>query len=347
MRDVAELAGVATMTVSRVLNDSAPVTPRVRQRVLDAIEQLHYHPNPVARSLRRARSNSIGIVVPNFYDPFFAICAHEVSVVAKKHGYFVMVTASDESAEEEYIGANTMRMNHVEGIVVIPATVGKSRLDAPEFGATHIVSLDRPVKGAGIHNVLVENRKGAEEAVEHLIGHGHKRIGFLGLSDKLFTMKTRYEGYRKTMLKNGLEAGRFFGCPTEDEAYEAIARMMDVQKPPTAIFTANNVTTRLALCALSRHRLRIPQDLALIGFDDFETADILDPPITVVRQPIKQLGRVGAELLISRLQGKDVAPSSKPIVLPVELVIRESCGCKRRSLKTEKVSVKATASRKS
>ncbi len=338
MRDVAALAGVATMTVSRVLNDSAPVTQGVRERVLDAISRLKYQPNPVARSLRRARSNSIGIIVPNFYDPFFASCAHEVSVVAKKYGYFVTVTASDESTEEEYKGANTMLMNHVEGIVVIPAAAGKPRLDAPEFRATHIVSLDRPVKGVVTHSVLVENRKGAEQGIQHLIGHGHKRVGFLGLSEKLFTLKTRYEGYCHTMVKNGLEAGDFFGCLNEDEAYEAIGRMMDVAEPPTAIFTANNVTTRNVLCALNRHKLRIPRDLAVVGFDDFEMADILNPPVTVVRQPIRELGRVGAELLIALLQGRKVAPSKRSIVLPVELVIRESCGCKPRPGKMTKKS---------
>ena len=328
MRDVAELAGVATMTVSRVLNESAPVTEQVRERVLEAIKRLNYKPNPVARSLRKARSNSIGIIVPNFYDPFFAICAHEVSVVAKKHGYYVTVATSGEHADEEYIGANTMVMNQVDGLVVIPASRGRQRFDSPEFAATHIVSLDRPLRGKMIHNVLVENLQGAQEAVKHLIGHGHTRIGFVGLSDRLWALKTRFQGYRKAMLKHGLKPGAFHICVTEDEAFEVIGRMMDGPGAPTAVFTANNLTTRHALCAFSRLHLRIPKDVAFIGFDDFEMADIFNPPITVIRQPIRELGRVGAELLVARMEGRDVVPPGKPIVLPVELIVRESCGCK-------------------
>jgi LacI family transcriptional regulator len=347
MRDVAELAGVATMTVSRVLNESAPVTEQVRERVLDAIKQLNYRPNPVARSLRRARSNSIGIIVPNFYDPFFAICAHEVSVVAKKHGYYVTVTTSDERADEEYGEANAMLMNHVEGFVVIPASRGRQKFDSPEFAATHIVALDRPVRGKSIHNVLVENRRGAEEAVNHLIGHGHTRIALVGLSDKLYTLKTRYLGYRKTMLKHGLKPGPFNACATEDEAYEVIGRMMEGPDPPTAIFTANNLTTRHVLCAFSRLNLRIPKDLAVVGFDDFEMADIFNPPLTVVRQPIRELGRVGAELLVARLEGRDVVAPDKPIVLPVELIVRESCGCKADVERTARNGSGANALRRS
>ena len=328
MRDVAELARVATMTVSRVLNDSAPVTEETKARVHQAIKQLNYRPNPVARSLRQAKSNSIGIIVPNFYDPFFATCAHAISLVAKKYGYSISVTISDEDAAIEFTEASLMVMHHVEGLAVIPAAVGRSQLNRPEFHATHIVTLDRPVKGHRFNSVLVENQRGAMIAVRHLIEHGHGRIDFLGLGGKLYTLDKRYEGYRDAMLHAGLKPGKHLTCGTEQAACALIRKELAGRDAPTAFFLGNNLVTRRALHALSQLNIRVPDDIAVIGFDDFEMADIFKPSITVVRQPSLELGRVAAELLFARLTEKEVSLSGEQITLPVEFVIRESCGCK-------------------
>jgi LacI family transcriptional regulator len=332
MSDVAELAGVATMTVSRVLNDSAPVNEETRDRVHQAIRQLNYQPNPVARALRQAKSKSIGIIVPNFYDPFFANCAHAISLVAKKYQYSVNVTTSDEDAGMEFIEANLMVLNHVEGLVVIPASIGKSRFDRPEFYSTHIVMLDRPVKGHRFNSVLVENQKGATTAVRHLIEHGHKRIDYLGLSEKLYTLTERYEGYCKAMQEAGLTPSQHFVCSTLEETFALVQKALTGRRPPTAFFMGNNLVMRNALHALSRLNISVPDDVAIIGFDDFEMADIFNPAVTVVRQPSLELGRVAAELLFARFEQKDVSLSGQQIILPVELIIRESCGCTARKV---------------
>ena len=327
MRDVAALAGVATMTVSRVLNDSAPVNEETRKRVHRAIKELNYRPNPVARSLRQARSNSIGIIVPNFYDQFFSTCAHAISLVAKKHGYSVNVTTSDESAENEFTEASMMVLNHVEGMVVIPAAVGRTRLDRPEFHATHIVTLDRPIKGKRFNSVLVENEHGSMLATQHLIAHGHKRICCLGLSEKLFTIKARHQGYKKGMESAGLEAAEYYNCTTQEATCEVIRRALAGKRPPTAMFVSNNFAMQHALHALSKLGVRVPDDMALVGFDDFDMADIFKPALTVVRQPVQELGRVAAELLFARIGAKRVSRAGEQVVMPVELVIRQSCGC--------------------
>ncbi|WP_433976005.1 LacI family DNA-binding transcriptional regulator [Tunturiibacter lichenicola] len=327
MRDVAKLAGVGTMTVSRVLNSSAPVTEETRNRVHQAVRQLNYTPDPVARSLRQARSRSIGIIVPNFYDPFFATCAHAIGLVAKKHQYSVSVTTSDEDAGAEFTEANLMVLNHVDGLAVIPAALGKSRFDRPEFHSTHIVTLDRPIHGHRFNSVLVENREGANVAVKHLIWHGHTRICYLGLSEKLYTLNERYEGYKKAMQQAGLSPDQHLTCSTEEETCALIEQALSDRRPPTAVFIGNNLVMRNALHAFSKLNITIPKDVAVVGFDDFEMADIFNPSITVVRQPTLELGRVAAELLFSRLENKNVSLVGQQIVLACEFVVRQSCGC--------------------
>ena len=330
MQDVAKLAGVATMTVSRVLNDSAPVTAETRQRVLEAIKALHYRPNPFARSLRREKSNSIGVIVPNFYDPFFANCSHAISLVAKKHHYSVSVATSEEDAKMEFAEANLMASNRVDGLAVIPAAMGKSQLSRTEFHATPIVTLDRPIRGYRFNSVLVENEQGSAAAVKHLIGHGFKKIVFLGLSERLYTINARYQGYRSAMLQAELMPDQYFTCATQEETLSVIRKTMASRKTPAAFFMSNNLVMRHALHALSLLNLTIPDDVAVVGFDDFEMADIFNPAITVVRQPALELGNVAAELLFSRIQDKNGSQSGQQIVLPVELIVRQSCGCNPR-----------------
>lgn len=334
MRDVAELAGVAPMTVSRVLNDSAPVTEETRKRVHAAIKQLRFRPNPIARSLRQSKSRAIGIIVPNFYDPFFSACAHALSLVARKYGYSVSVTTSDESASTEFAEASLMVMNHVEGIAVIPASVGAYRLDDPELQSTHIVALDRPIRGERFHNVVVENQQGARDAVQHLIEHGHTRICFLGLSQKLYTVGVRYRGYQEAMLKSGLKLEAFFTCVTPEDTVDVLRNALFGRSPATAIFAGNNLVMRHALHALARLNVRIPAEVAIIGFDDFEMADIFYPAVTVIRQPTHELGRVAGELLFAKILEKSL-PTGQQIVLPVELIIRQSCGCNKREAARE------------
>ena len=318
------------MTVSRVLSGSAPVAKETRDRVHLAVNQLKYRPDPIARSLRQARSRSIGLIVPNFYDPFFATCAHAIGLVAKKHQYSVSVTTSDEDAGAEFTEANLMVLNHVDGLAVIPAAIGKSCFDRPEFHATHIVTLDRPIRGHRFNSVLVENREGAKQAVEHILWHGHKRISYLGLSEKLYTLNERYQGYRKAMQQAGLTPDRHLTCRTEEETCARIQQTMSSSTPPTAFFIGNNLVMRNALHAFSKLNIRIPKDIAVIGFDDFEMADIFNPSITVVRQPALELGRVAAEILFSSLEKKNVSLVGQRIILPCELVIRQSCGCNPR-----------------
>ncbi len=336
MRDVAELAGVGTMTVSRVLSGSVPVSEETRARVLAAIANLDYRPNEVARSLREARTRSIGVIVPNFYDSFFAWCAHAVSQVAQKQGYSVMVTTSSEDAEVEYREASLLVRRNIDGLVVIPAWFGASQLSRPEFAPVPIVTIDRPLdpqpKDTAFRgSVTIDNAEGARLGVEHLLSHGHRRILYLSLSNDLFTLKVRHAGYERSMRSKGLRPESYFTCATQDSTLEVLRKAMSHSRPPTAIFSSNNIVTQHTLHALDTLKLKVPSDVALVGFDDLKMFDIFLPPITVVRQPLEGLGRSAAEMLLEQLHGtagrRAPAAGASNVVLPVELVVRRSCGC--------------------
>lgn len=326
MRDVAERAGVGVMTVSRVLNGTAHVADDTSARVYRALKELQYQPNLMARALRGQRSRSIGVIVPYLHDPFFASCAHAISEVAKQHSYSVLLATSDESTAAETEAARDLLRRQVEGIIVIPACNGRSHLTAAEFNAIPMVAIDRPIPRSHFDRVLVENQRGAALATEHLIQHGHKRICFIGLSQKIYTMHARLAGYNKVMQATGLRPETFFDAADATATLAFLRRVLARPNAPTAIFAANSLSSNDVLHAIATLDIQVPEEIAFIGFDDFALADILRPALTVVRQPVERAGEEAAQLLFSRLDGGKALPTQK-LNLPVELIIRRSCGC--------------------
>lgn len=314
------------MTVSRVINGSARVTEATHKRVFDAIEQLGYRPNQVARSLRNQLSRQIGIIVPHLQDSYFAACAQAVSLVTREHGYSVSIAMSYEDPQTEYHEAMLMLLRHVEGLVVIPAAGSASRLTGPDFKQLPIVALDRPLGKGAFDSVVVENRKGAQVAVQHLIDHGHSSIAFLGMHPELYTLRMRERGYREAMRRAGLQSHVWYGSTVPAEMIALIDTQLRKRGAPTALFCGTGLTTRMALQALSALAVSIPKTVAVVGFDDFETADLLQPAVTVIRQPTTDMGRVGADMLFARLGAESSSSPAKQVVLPVELVLRRSCG---------------------
>jgi LacI family transcriptional regulator len=333
MADVAKLAGVGTMTVSRLLSGSVTVSESTAKRIYKAIEKLNYRPNEVARALRGLKTKTIGVIVPYLYDPFFANCAHAIAVVAKEHGYSVIVTISTEDPEVEYREASEMLRRNIEGMVIIPSMQAYSYLHRPEFRNSRIVTLDRPAPVPRFDSVLVENKSGAKLAVDHLIEHGHTRIACLGLAKELYTMRMRYQGYRRALGDAKLKLSAYIDCSSPESVVPALSRVLGGPSAPTAMFCANNLTMRYALLALNEMGVSIPGDVAIAGFDDFELAAILNPTLTVVRQPSYEMGRVAANVLFERLAAAEPPEAGNEIVLPVELVVRRSCGCKGRIAK--------------
>lgn len=328
IKDVASLAGVGPMTVSRLLNQSASVSEEAAARIYRAIEKLGYKPNEMARALRGQKSSAIGIIVPYLYDSFFAMCAHGVSTVAREHGYSVILTTSDEDVEIEYAEAQSMLRRNVDGLIVIPATQESTGLTSPEFQSTHIVALDRPMPDRRFSSVVVENSAGAERAVTHLISaHGHRRIAAAALDERLYTFRMRIDGYSRAMRQAGLEPLPVIACPTLEQTSANVREALLGPDAPTAIFTANGLTTRYVFKALRDLGIRIPKELALVAFDDFELAELLEPQLSVIRQPALELGSTAARLLFERMADGHHGNQGTRLVLPVEWFPRRSCGC--------------------
>lgn len=328
MSDVARLAGVSNMTVSRVLNQSPQVTEALRARVFAAIEQLRYQPNELARSLREQRSRQIGVIVPYLYDPFFAICAHAVSSVVREHSYSTVLATSNEDPQAEFEEASRMLRRNVEGLIVIPAHTdgAESLLLADRFERLPIISLDRPIEGSQFQSLLVDNVGGSRAGTEHLLRLGHTRIVFLSLSDSLYTMKMRRLGYEQAMQNAGLIPETVELPGSVEDSLVTLRGLISGRSRPTALLSANNLLTRHVLHSLQAMDLHPPTPVALVGFDDFETADLLRPGVTVIRQPNEQLGQEAARCLFLRLDSRDRnLPVSR--ILPVELIVRGSCGC--------------------
>lgn len=292
---------------------------------------MHYRPNQLARAFRGRRSRTIGLIIPYLHDPFFANCAQAVTDVAGEHGYSVIITTSNENAETEFEEAEHILQQRVEGLVAIPTRFRDSRLTRTFFGKTPVVVFDRPVADPAFDVVTIQNTGGARRMIEHLIDHGHKRIAFMGLSRNLYTINARFLGYRKALQQAGLEEDSFFGCDSQEGTLRALEEKLRSADPPTAVFTSNTLATRYVLQAFGVLGMRVPGDIAFAGFDDFDMAELTSPSLTVVRQPAQEMGRAATNLLLDRINRGELPQTGNRIVLPVEIVLRRSCGCKHRT----------------
>ncbi|WP_214110915.1 LacI family DNA-binding transcriptional regulator [Acrocarpospora catenulata] len=317
MNDVAAAAGVALKTVSRVVNDEPGVNPATADRVRAAIQRLGYRRNEGARTLRSGRTASIGLVIEDVADPFYSGLSRAVEDVALRHGHLVFTGSSGEDPARERELVLGFCARRVDGLVIVPAGHDHEYL-SPELDAgVRAVFADRP-SGSGrvFDTVLCDNTGGAREGVRHLLAHGHRRVGFLADAPAIFTADQRRHGYRQALAEAGLPydpALVAMGAPEAGWIGAELARMRALPDPPTALFTGNGRVTVTTLRVLAA-------PIALVGFDDFELADLLG--VTVVAQDPAELGRVAAELLFRRLAG-DRAPVER-LELPTRLIPRGS-----------------------
>jgi LacI family transcriptional regulator len=319
---VAAAAGVSFKTVSRVINDEPGVRPQTAERVHVAIRQLGFRPNALASSLKRGLSHdTVGLVIEDVSNPFFATVARSVELVTRDRGLHVIIASSDEDRSRERSVIDSLVSRRVSGLIVVP--IGRDHRylgDAIRHG-TKVVFLDRPPGHLKADTVLVDNAAGAQVGVEHLIAHGHRRIAILADKLEVYTMAERDEGYRRALEGAGLRVDPSlarYGCHDSHAAYAAATELLVGDDPPTAFFCTNNLMTAGAVNAISD----AGRETALVGFDDFELAPSLARPVTVVTADHEHIGRLGAELLLRRMDGWTGKPVS--ITLPVRLIERGS-----------------------
>jgi LacI family transcriptional regulator len=332
--DVARAAGVAPMTVSRTINGYPHIKPATAMKVREAIERLSYSPNLAARMLMGQRSNSIGLVIPDLKNPFFAVVADGVQAATRARGALVWIVASNADATVERQEIEKLLSYHVDGILIIPSEPGQPYLRKLLSGTTPIVAIDLPINSDLADSVVAENRQSSYLAVQHLISHGYKNILCLGAWPDLFTMQERIAGYESAMQSVGLKPRISTDAQDAVSIKSALRKLLRGRSRPEAVFTLNQQTTEIALDVFDEMQIMIPDQIALIGFDDFPYASLLKPKITVVRQPASDLGQCAARRLFERLELKEKLPRMKT-VLPSELVIRESCGCRENHTSVE------------
>jgi LacI family transcriptional regulator/LacI family repressor for deo operon, udp, cdd, tsx, nupC, and nupG len=326
LTEVARQAGVSISSVSRTINDTGRIGEETRARIRDVMRRMGYKPNRVARRLRSGGScHLIGLIIPDIRNPFFADIVRGVEDTARQANFAVLLCNYDEDADKERFYLDVMRAESVDGIIIPPLKANDPAV--LEFAAegVPVVCVDRSISGARLDKVEVDNKQGAFEATAHLVARGHMRIGMIAGPVSSSTSRARVAGYRAALKQAGLpfEAGLVrHGDYQQESGRLHAAAFLSLAKPPSALFAANGMMAIGMLEAIRARDLRIPEQVAVVCFDDLPLATVFTPPLTVVRQPACEAGSAAARLLLERIE----APVREPVsvLLRPELVVRGS-----------------------
>lgn len=328
INDVAKRAGVAPITVSRVINNSGYASLETRQRVEAAVEELGYVPSGPARSLRLKRTNSIALVLTDITNPFFTTVARGVEDVASAAGYTVTYCNTDEKESKEKKNIELLLQQQVDGILLVPASSRTGAVETIQGHDIPVVVLDRHMPEAEVDIVRCDSKQGAYQLVSYLVELGHHDIAILTGPEGTSTADDRLAGYEQASIEAGLALNRdlvFRGSFTQSSGFDMAQKALHRNPRPTAIFAANNFIAIGAMKAIQELNFSVPDDFALVGFDDLPEALVIFPFLTVVAQPAYEMAKEATRLLLARIAGE--APvQPQEIVLPTQLVIRQSTG---------------------
>jgi LacI family transcriptional regulator len=327
---IASLAQVSRSTVSRVLNNHPGVRSTVRQRVQQIIHEHNYAPQAAARSLASSRTSTIGVLIPrsaavSLADPFIASMIQALFEACAQQGYFgllAMLTADMEPGFYDRI----LRSRHFDGVIMFSSDIDDPILPLLIKDGGPLVLIGRHPYFVNVPSVDVENREGAREAVAHLIRLGHRRIGVINGQLQMEAAQARRDGYKQALLEAGIAIESELmveGDYSEPTAYAAMLKLLDLAPPPTAVFAASDTMAIGALRAIRDRGMRVPEDVALIGYDDLPLAAHATPPLTSVNQPVSDMGAHAVRLLVEQIRDEEPGGSVR---LPARLVVRESCG---------------------
>lgn len=344
IRDVSALAGVSMSTVSHVINNTRPVSEAARQRVLAAIRETGYTPNSVARSLKTAATRTIGLVVGDIANPYYTAVAHALETRARAAGYSVVLSDSDDDPRHEAEMLRVLAERRVDGLVLAASSYSEAgALDYLRQRAIPVVQIDRIID-ENYDYVVAQNKAATHELVTHLCALGHRDIAMLAGLPGLSTSRERVAGFHEALRDSGIDPDPGLiqlGGSRIEPARIATLALLDQEPRPTAIVAGNNQMALGAMKALRERGVRVPQDVALVAFDDFEWADLFQPRLTTIAQPCEGIGQHAVELLLDRIHDPDLP--ARHVRLPAMMRHRESCGCPPEPLPGQKNAVSVPA----
>src|SRR5512139_3661869 len=328
IHDVAQRAGVSPITVSRVINHSGYASQDTRERVEAAVAELGYVPNRLARSLRSKRTHTLALVITDITNPFFTTVARGVEDTASDAGYTVIFCNTDESETEEQKYLQVVLQQQVDGVLLVPARSTGESVEMIQKQNTPVVVLDRRMPAStSVDVVRCESVEGAYQLVKLLIDLGHRHIAVISGPHSVSTAEDRVIGYRRAMADAGLGQTDivYYGAFTQASGYELAQQLLARQPRPTAVFAANNLIAIGAFKAVQAAGLRVPEDIAMVAFDDLPANLLVFPFLTVAVQPAYEMGRRATQLLLARLNNP-ASQDCQEVVLPYELIVRQSSG---------------------
>lgn len=337
IKDIAKALGISTSTVSRALRDSYEISAETKELVLECAEKLNYKPNPIALMLKEKRSRSIGVVVCEIANNFFSQVINGIESVAYDKGYSVIITQSNESFEREIMNLHSLSSRSVDGLIVSLSTETNdlSLLDSLHKKGLPIVLFDRVSDEIETHKVVVDNFKGAYEATEHLIKNGYKRIAAIANSEFLSITTERLAGYKEALNDYGFKFNKtyvkhcFYGGMVFSEIEDAVNKLFTLKQKPDAILTTSDKLSSGCLKTLIRRGIKIPDEIALAGFSNSDIAELLNPSLTVLRQPAMEMGRAATELLLQLIENKRPVEKFETRVLTPTLIVGNSSSMKK------------------
>lgn len=328
LKEVAQKADVSIATVSRVINNSNKVNPETRERVQKAMRTLGYRPSRVAQRLRNTNGKSklLGLIIPDIQNPFYSRIVRGIEDVAYQNDYALILCNSDENPARERFYLDVLRSESVDGVILPPIHQYGNVLDRIIDSGIPVVCVDRKLAKDSVDTVVVNNRKGAYEAISHLLDLNHRRIAILASSSKYSSFKERLEGYEQALREKGVEIDESLireGDPRNAEkAKELTLELLQLEPSPTALFVTNNLMSLGVLQAINELNLSIPKDISVVMFDDISWATVVSPPLTVVKQPSYEIGRRAAELLFQRISDPD--RETVEVIMDTTLIVRSS-----------------------
>ncbi|MGZ8886888.1 MAG: LacI family DNA-binding transcriptional regulator [Nitrososphaeraceae archaeon] len=324
---IAEKAGVSTATVSRVLSGFPGVREKTKKKVMKITSELNYEVDGIARSLRQKKTFKIGVIVGNVLSQFYTVLAKSIEDIANKYGYSVILCNGDDDPEKELNYLKVLRSSRVDGIIIVPTGKNVGYINNLLQSNIKIVLVDRLIEGVDCDAVLVDNEKGAYTAVKYLIDKGYKKIAIIdGLIDTT-TGKERLKGYLRALNENNIPRNDDFIKIKDFKKRSGIVfanELLENKNKPEAIFVANLDLTLGAILSIKSLGLKIPDDIAVIGFDDSDWAQILEPPLTTISQPVYDLGTTAAEMLIKNIENDNSKKEKLIVTLNTKLIERDS-----------------------